>query len=69
MKRKVYTFEQRRQRELAWLLYITEGYIANVANALQVNGATLDRRALATMKNAMRNAENTAREIRAELGG
>jgi hypothetical protein len=36
----VSSFEAVRQRELAWMLYITEGYLANLAHALAVNGVT-----------------------------
>ncbi len=34
------SYEQARQRELAWMLYITEGYLANIAHALAVNCVT-----------------------------
>lgn len=33
---------QRRQRELAWVLYITEGYISNLEHALAVNCVTFE---------------------------
>lgn len=68
-RKPVLSIEQRRQRELAWLLYITEGYAANVRHALTVNAYTLDRTALRGMHQAIRGAESTAQNLRALLQG
>ena len=63
-RKKVVSLEQQRQRELSWLLCITEGYAANVQHALTVNGYTLDREALALMARIVQAAELTGRDIR-----
>lgn len=43
LKRKgAVSFPQLRQRELAWILYISEGFIANAEHALRVNCVTFD---------------------------
>lgn len=59
---------QRRQRELAWRLYITEGYAANVSHALAVNAYTLDQSALAAMGQALAGAEATCIRLRRAMG-
>lgn len=59
--------QQQRQRELAWMLYITEGYIANVEHALAVNAYTLDNRALRTMRFAQKQADAISVDLRAEM--
>ena len=55
------------QRELAWLLYITEGYKSNIAGALTYNAYTLDARVLAMMEKLHVKACNTADELRNKL--
>lgn len=40
--RKAPTPQQRRQRELAWMVYIAEGCIANIHKAIAVNCVTFD---------------------------
>ena len=52
--------QQQEQRELSWLLYITEGYIANVEHALTVNAYTLKPSVLGMMRGARRRASLTA---------
>jgi len=66
-KQKVTSMEQQRQRELAWLLFITEGYAANVQHALTVNAYTLDPAALALMGRITQAAEITGQEIRRHM--
>lgn len=61
------SMEQQRQRELAWLLYISEGYAANVAHALAVNAYTLDPAVLALMDRMVQAAETTGQEIRQHM--
>lgn len=61
------TLALREQRELAWLLYVTEGYIASVVTAVAVNSFTLDNRALSVMQNALKDAEKTSASIRAAM--
>lgn len=59
--------DQQTQRELSWLLYITEGYIANVEHALVINGYTLNKRALRVMHWAQKDAQAISRDIRREM--
>ena len=61
------TPQQQEQRELAWLLYVTEGYIANVEHALAVNAYTLKHSALGLMRGARRRAQVTAKQLRHNL--
>lgn len=59
----------RRQRvkQLGWMLYITEGYIANLQHALAVNAYTLDAASLRVIKAGMKDAQFIALDIRKEL--
>lgn len=66
-QRKPTTMAQWRQRELAWILYITEGYHANLAKALAVNCVTFDSGDLTLVANAVARAEMTAKSLRALL--
>ena len=55
---------QMRQRELAWILYVTEGYIANLEHALAVNCVTFensDHDAVAEMISAAREQADNLR--------
>lgn len=61
------SYPQRRHRELSWLLYITEGYVANAAHALAVNCVTFDDRDKAVIERVMRDAEETSNKIRQRL--
>lgn len=63
------TPEQARQRELAWAVYVTEGYIANVAHLRAVNAYTLELGALAALDAAVAQAQATARRLRAAMHG
>lgn len=59
---------QARHRELAWMLYITEGFRANVISACTVNTYTLDERTLAIMHKIEREAERACEQLRREIG-
>ena len=63
------TPQQSEQRELSWLLYITEGYIANLEHALTVNAYTLKPSALGLMRGARRRANETAKALRHGMQG
>lgn len=58
------SFEAVRQRELAWMLYITEGYNANLAHALAVNCVTFGSRDIAAVQNIVNQVEIHARKLR-----
>lgn len=65
--RKKPSWDQRRQRELAWMLYITEGYIANMEHAMRINCVTFND---ADTKEAMfgiAKAEATSHRLRTHL--
>ena len=66
MKKKP-TPQQQTQRELAWALYISEGYAANVRHLRKVNSYTLNHRALAALDRALKAAEHTTDDLRREL--
>lgn len=56
---------QLRQRELAWILYISEGYIANLEHALRVNCVTFenaDHDAVAELISTVRDATDIFRQ-------
>jgi DNA-binding GntR family transcriptional regulator len=56
---------QLRQRELAWILYISEGYAANLEHALRVNCVTFtnqDHDCVAELISAVREATDTYRQ-------
>jgi hypothetical protein len=58
------TLAQLRQRELAWVLYISEGYIANLEHALRVNCVTFenaDHDAVTDLISTVRDATDTFR--------
>jgi len=57
----------REQRELSWMLYITEAYIGNTLRALTVNAFTLDRSSLELMQKAVDRATLTANDLRAAM--
>jgi hypothetical protein len=58
------SFEQLRQRELAWALYITEGYCANLLHALKVNCVTFNERDKALIGRILANVESDGQKIR-----
>lgn len=58
------SFEQLRQRELAWALYITEGYCANLLHALKVNCVTFNERDKALIGKILANVESDSNKLR-----
>ena len=58
------SFEQLRQRELAWALYISEGYCANLLHALKVNCVTFNDRDKALVGRILANVESDTQKIR-----
>lgn len=58
------SFEQLRQRELAWALYISEGYCANLLHALKVNCVTFNDRDKALIGRILANVESDTKKIR-----
>lgn len=63
--KKAKSYEQLRQRELAWMLYITEGYIANMAHALAVNCVTFKQSDEIAVSNIVAQVERHAERLRA----
>jgi hypothetical protein len=57
----------RRQQELAWLLYITEGFIANVEHAERMNIFHLDRKDCAVLRQMKKEAETSAALLRKRM--
>lgn len=66
-KKAAATVDQQTQRERAWALYITEGYVANITHLEAVNAYTLNRQALAAITRAKKAAEHAASDLRREL--
>lgn len=66
-KKKPGSIYQMRQRELAWILYVTEGYIANLEHALAVNCVTFENSDHDAVATAISNARESADEIRIAL--
>lgn len=64
IKKPAKSFEQQRQRELAWLLYITEGYIANVEHAVTINCVTFNAKDMVAMDTLIRSLSKEADRIR-----
>jgi hypothetical protein len=58
------SYEQLRQRELAWMLYITEGYIANLSHALAINCVTFTTRDTIAVQNIIAQVEMHATRLR-----
>jgi hypothetical protein len=58
------SFELMRQRELAWMLYITEGHIANMQHALDINCVTFDARDKVKLGKIMGSLGQFSEEIR-----
>ena len=66
-KEKVNSIRQIHQRELAWLLYISEGYLANLDHALTVNAVTMEAGDLAVIDAVRERAEANCGELRVLL--
>lgn len=56
-----------RQRELAWILYITEGYIANLEHALAVNCVTFEPSDANLVEQMIATTRDVADQVRSEL--
>jgi hypothetical protein len=61
------SWPQRRQRELAWMLYITEGYIANMQAALAINCVTFNEVDKKEAARIIQAANNSALRLRTHL--
>lgn len=61
------TLAQIRQRELAWLLYVTEGYLGNLLHALAVNGITFSDADMESADRAVRATEAFSERLRIQL--
>lgn len=66
-RRKINSMAHREHTELAWALYVTEGYLANVAHLRTVNNYTLSPRALKALDRAVAAAQHTADDLRREI--
>ncbi len=58
---------QRRQRELAWALFITEGLAGNLAHALAVNAYTMREDDLAALRKLEGHVQRGAEAIRRQM--
>lgn len=58
------SYEQLRQRELSWMLYITEGFLANLAHALAVNCVTFKPKDEAVISNIIAQVDRQAYRLR-----
>ena len=68
-RKSIATAAQSRQRELSWALYVTEGYVANIAHLQAVNAYTMTRADLQIIKQARKQAEDIALMLREAMGG
>jgi hypothetical protein len=66
-KDKIVSIRQIHQRELAWLLYISEGYLANLDHAMAVNAVTMEAGDLAVIAAVRERAEANCGELRVLL--
>lgn len=66
-KRRAASIYQMRQRELAWILYVTEGYIANLEKALAVNCVTFEDQDRDAVEAAISSAREHAENLRVAL--
>lgn len=65
--KKIVSIRQIHQRELAWLLYISEGYLANLDHALTVNAVTMEAGDLAVIDAVRERAEANTEALREVL--
>lgn len=66
-KKPAASIYQMRQRELAWILYVTEGYIANLEKALAVNCVTFENQDHDAVAEAISSAREHADNLRVAL--
>lgn len=57
------SFHQRHQRELAWLMYISKGYEANLAGALLRNCLTMSYEEQGALKKILDRIERSNQEL------
>lgn len=65
--KKITSIRQIHQRELAWLLYISEGYLANLDHALAVNAVTMEAGDLDVIDAVRERAEANTEALREVL--
>lgn len=58
---------QLRQRELAWAMYVTGGYIGNLKHLLAVNAVTMSKTDIATVKLALQQAQGISNTLHAAM--
>ncbi len=58
---------QRRQRELAWALFITEGAAGNLAHALAVNAYTMREDDLRVLQRLLDQQQRAAETLRRQM--
>jgi len=56
-----------REQAIAWVLYFTEGYAANVETHIKKFGGVLDRTTLTILRKAQHQAKDTADDLRERL--
>ncbi len=58
------SWSQLKQRELSWVLYITEGYIANLEHALTINAVSFNDKERKMIERIIRNNKTETDIIR-----
>lgn len=66
-KKKGPSQEQLRQRELAWAMYVTGGYVGNLKHLLAVNAYTMSKTDIATVKLALQQAQGISNTLHAAM--
>lgn len=65
--KKPATPAQRQQRELAWLMYITAGYLGNLQHAQAVNAYTLPTQQLDLLQDMVDDVEKMLERLQVEM--
>jgi hypothetical protein len=65
--KKPRSISEMRQKELAWMLYITEAYVANLRHAKAVNCISFSKSELRSINTLIDRANLNARELRDQL--
>lgn len=66
-KKKGPSQAQSRQRELAWAMYVTGGYIGNLKHLLAVNAYTMSKDDIAVVKLAIQQAQGINNTLNASM--
>jgi hypothetical protein len=66
-RRRRFTLTELRVQQMAWYLWIAEGYLANLRHALQANNFALMNADVRLVKRMIRNQEQVVATIRAEF--